>query len=249
MTRDTSILIFEEVFKILHNFMMDSTFNWVKDACSLLTTGGNNSMPIFESSVSVLEMAHFALEVLHGSFFCLKDFHDRTELVSGILSAIIVIDWECSMATVINDELCNEPMKKVKARLTFSESVHTFRGKISDQIFRTVSINCQKRLESILIESIKYAIFKEDKLDTDKITSLCCVWMIEVIECLCEDQVEEQKLLDQFLSKSDLWPLYIIPDISSGKRAATLKIEHVTINVSFFFFSFAQSRNLVLICL
>ncbi|KAA8549476.1 hypothetical protein F0562_001160 [Nyssa sinensis] len=232
VSRNAMSMIFKEVFRKLVTFIMDSTFTWVTDVCSLLTAEANVSVPRFESSINVLEMAQFALEVLDSSFFCLKTFSDESGLVPGIFAAIFVIDWECSMAAVSNDELDSESTRKIKSMPDFCESVHTFRCKISSEFFKNLSIDGRERLGIILIKSIRFTILKEDKLDADKITSLCCLWLLEVLDCLCHDHFEEQKLLDQFLSEGDLWPFWIMPDLSIGKGSATLKIENISINAS-----------------
>jgi hypothetical protein len=223
--RNTAILIFEEIFKVLRSYLMESPFHWVKDACSLLPDNRNESTPLVDSS------ARFALEVLGGSLFSLKTFSDRSDLVSGILSAVILIDWEYSLMTAVLDE---EPAEKVKDRYTFDESVHDFRRKIPVEFFRTVSIDSHAKLGNILIKSIRFSVFKDDnKLDGDKIASLGCDWTVEVLECLCEEETKEQKMLDQFLSKNDdLWPLYVEPDFGCGKRSAALKTEDALVDES-----------------
>lgn len=72
----------------LVTFTMDSTFNWVRDARSLLI---DDSVPRTEPSMDVLERAQFSLEVLDGSFFCLKTIEDETKLVPATLAAIFLI--------------------------------------------------------------------------------------------------------------------------------------------------------------
>ncbi|KAK3022274.1 hypothetical protein RJ639_045381, partial [Escallonia herrerae] len=155
---------------------------------------------------------------------------DESGLVPGIFAAIFVLKWECSLAAVLNDELDDESMNKTEARSAFGESLYSLRCKMNNQFMK--SINTRKRLGDILIQSIRCAVSKEEELDTDKFTSLSCSWMLEVLESLSQDQVEEQNFLDQFLSKSTLWPLWVMPDNSNGKRSATLTIESVSINVS-----------------
>lgn len=230
LTRDTSLLIFDEVLRKLLTFIKYSTFISVRYVWNLLTVKRNDIKPGFESSVDVLAMAQFSLEVLEGSFFGLNSFCEESGLVPGILATIFVIDWESSMATVFSDELDDESMQNVKARLNFCESVHAFRCKIKYRFFRSLSMNSQQRLQSILVQFIKCALFKEVKLETDQITSLCCVWMLEVLESLCQDQCEEQKLLEQFVSEGDSWSLWVMPDISSGERSASLKAENFSAN-------------------
>ncbi|XP_059626408.1 E3 ubiquitin-protein ligase listerin isoform X2 [Cornus florida] len=230
VSSNAMILIFEEVFRKLLTFIMDSSFSWVSNACSLLTAAANDSVPGFESSINVLEMAHFAIEVLDGSFFCLKTLSEGSGMVPDVLAAIVVIDWECSMAALSSGRLDKDCSNKIKARADLSEFVHAFRCKISNQFVKNLSLNNQKRLGSVLIQSIRFAILKEEKLETDQITSLCCLWMLEVLDCLCQDHFEEQKLLDQFLSKGDLWPSWIMPDLSIGERSATLNLESTSTN-------------------
>lgn len=217
LSRNTSVLIYEEIFRILLTFMLDSSFVWVKNMCSLLSNGRNYSSWGLESSTNMLEMAHFALDVLNGSFFCLKTINDETELVSGILAAIFIIDWECNMLTVTDDELDEKQMGEIEARLTFCEAIHIFRSKICNhQFFKSLSINNRNSLGTVLVESIKSIIFMETKLDSDRIISLCCQWMGDIFEYFCKDQFEEQQLLEHFLSKNDWWPLWIMPDNHLG---------------------------------
>ncbi|KAK3022955.1 hypothetical protein RJ639_046773 [Escallonia herrerae] len=232
VTRTTLILIFEEVFMKLLAFTMDSNFTWIKDTCSSLIFDKQDSMPGYRTSVDLLAIAHFALEVLDGTFFHLKTLSDENGLVPGIFAAIFVLKWECSLAAVLNDELDDESMNKTEARSAFGESLYSLRCKMNNQFMKSLSINTRKRLGDILIQSIRCAVSKEEELDTDKFTSLSCSWMLEVLESLSQDQVEEQNFLDQFLSKSTLWPLWVMPDNSNGKRSATLTIESVSINVS-----------------
>ncbi|GFZ19943.1 HEAT/U-box domain-containing protein [Actinidia rufa] len=227
VSRNAKILIFKELCKNLVTFALDSTFTWVKKTCSLLTAEANDSMPRIEN---VLETAHFSLEVLDGSFFCLKTIEDENELVPGTLAAIFLIDWEYRLAIVSNAALDDETTRKIKSRTDFCAYVHAFRGKISSQFFKSLSLSSRNSLGSILVQSIRFAVFKEDEADIDKLTSLCCLWMLEVLEVLGQDQFEEQSLLDQFLSKGDFWPLWILPDFCTGGKPATLEIENISVN-------------------
>ncbi|XP_057483183.1 E3 ubiquitin-protein ligase listerin-like isoform X2 [Actinidia eriantha] len=229
VSRNAKILIFKELCKNLVTFALDSTFTWVKKTCSLLTAEANDSVPRIEN---VLEMAHFSLEVLDGSFYCLKTIEDENELVPGTLAAIFLIDWEYRLAIVSNAALDDETTRKMKSRTDFCAYVHSFRGKISNQFFKSLSLRSRNSLGSILVQSIRFAVFKEDEADIDKLTSLCCLWMLEVLEVLGQDQFEEQALLDQFLSKGDFWPLWILPDFCTGGKPTTLEIENISVNAS-----------------
>lgn len=230
LKRDTSLLIFDEVLRKLLTFINNSTFISVRYVWNLLTVEGNDIKAELESSGDVLAMAQFSLKVLEGSF--LKTFSEESDLLPSILAAIFVIDWESSMAAVFSDELDDESLKVVNARLKFCESVHAFRCKIANQSFRSLSITSQQKLQSMLVQFIKYALFKDIKLENEQIASLCCLWITEVIESLCQDQYEEQKFLDQFLSEGDSWSLWVTPDISSADKSASFQAEDISANVS-----------------
>ncbi|XP_052185068.1 E3 ubiquitin-protein ligase listerin isoform X2 [Diospyros lotus] len=231
VSRNAKILVFKEICRNLVTFMMDSPFTWVRDSCSLLTADANGSMPR-RHNVNVLNMAHFALEVLDGSFFCVKTIEDEDGLVPGTLAAVFLIDWEYSMAVVSENANEDEATRKILGRMDFYASLHDFRGKLSTQFFKNLSMNIRNNLRRILIESIRFAIFKEDKFYIGKERSVCCQWMLDVIRCLCESQNEEQELLDQFLSKSEFWPLWVLPDACTGERSAALKTGNISINAS-----------------
>ncbi|KAK9280494.1 hypothetical protein L1049_014186 [Liquidambar formosana] len=188
LSRNAMILIFEELFRKLLTFIMESSFTWVRDAGSLLTAEAKYPVPESKSSINMLEMAQFALQILDRSFFCLNTFDEESELLTRISAAIFIFDWEYSMMKTSVDALDQESVKRIKARLDFGESVHAFHCKISNQFWKSLSIQNRKRLESILIQSIRFAIFKEDKLNTNKVTSLCCLWMLQVLECISQDE-------------------------------------------------------------
>lgn len=231
------ILIFEDVLKKLVTFMMASSFIWVKDAGSLLAPGVVDSMTKMESSVNMLESAHFALEILDGSFFCLKTLCEGSELVPCLSAALFIIGWECNMARALDNALDDELTEITQARAKFCEALLSFHGKISNAFWRSLSIPSQNRLGSILIVTIRSAIFNEDKVNANEITSLCSHWMAQVFECFCQDQYQEQNFLNLFLANSDEWPLWIMPDSGCTKGSASWKIKEVCIktNVSVIF--------------
>ncbi|XP_059429493.1 E3 ubiquitin-protein ligase listerin [Corylus avellana] len=231
VSRNTLIMIFEEVFRKLLSFVLESSLSWVRDAGSMLAAGAKSYGVELKSSFNVCEMAQFALEVLDGSFFCLKTLGEENGLLPGISAAIFFMDWEFSIGTAIDDAIDDDSKEIIKARLDFGESLHGFYCKISNQFWKSLSIHNRRRLGSILIQSIRSAIFSEDRLNADKITSLCCLWMLEVLEFLCQDRDEEQNLLDQLLSKSDTWPLWINPDLNTPKVAAALDVENAPIDI------------------
>ena len=210
VSRKSSILIFEAVLKKLIPFLHDSSFSWVRDACTMLTSGA------VKSSFDVTEMAQFSLQVLDGSFFCLQTLSEESELVPCILAAIFVINWEYSMETSISNTPKNEAKVGYKAKVDFGDSVHAFFHKRSSQFRKSLSMQNLKRLQNILVQCIRSAMFTEDKPTAEDITSLCCMWMLQVLSSFCQDQLEEQDLLNQLLHKNDTWPLWTVPDFSSA---------------------------------
>lgn len=238
VSRNALIMIFKEILKKLLTFLWVSPFTWVREASSLLTTEVNDFSMEVENSVKVIEMAQFAIDILGGSFFSLKTLNDEIGLVSSISAAVFIIDWECSMVMALEDTLDDELKKKIRARLKLCESVNASRSNINAWFLRSLSIDNLKRLGSILIHSIRIAVFKDDNLKTDEIVSFCYTWIIEVLECLGQNQYLEQNLLDQLLSKGDTWPLWITPNFSMPN----LTIENVSVdkyvsNISSFKFS------------
>uniref|UniRef100_F6GUH3 E3 ubiquitin-protein ligase listerin n=1 Tax=Vitis vinifera TaxID=29760 RepID=F6GUH3_VITVI len=232
LSRDAMILIFEDVLKKLLTFIMTSSFIWVKDAGSLLAPTAVDSMTELESSVNMLEATQFALEILDGSFFCLQTFCEGSEVVPCLSAALFIIGWECNMARALDNAFDDQSMEITKARMNFGEALLSLRGKINKTFWQSLSIPNQKKLGSILILTIRSAIFKEDKVNANEITSLCFLWMAEVLECLCQDQYQEQNFLDLFLANSDVWPLWIMPDSGCAKRSASLKIKEISIKTN-----------------
>ncbi|KAK2652877.1 hypothetical protein Ddye_012733 [Dipteronia dyeriana] len=231
VSRNALITIFKEVLKKLLTFLLESSFTWIRDTGSHLSSVVSDLMLENGNSINVIEMAQFALDLLEGSFFCLKTLDDDSGLVSSISVAVFLIGWEFSMATAIDDTLEDESKEKIKTRLVFCESMNAFRTKINIQFWKSLSIDNQKRLGSMLIHSIRVAIFKEDNLNTEEMVSLCCMWMLEVLDCLGQEQHEKQTLLDQLLSKGDKWPLWISPNFCTPKRSAALNIENTPIEI------------------
>lgn len=233
MSKNALHLIFREVQRMLLNFIQDSNFVWIKHVSSLVPVNEKQLDTGSKSSVDVLEIARFAFEVLCGSLFSLKVLNDEPEVIHGILTIFFFVEWEYNcIASVSNDDGGEEWARKNERRMSFSEFVHGSHAKVKSELLRRHS-NCScTTLRTILIQSLWCAIFGEDILDNDSITSLCCLWLLEIMDYLCEDQFEEQKLLDEFLIGSDFWPSWVMPDISSTERLAVLKTDYPSIHVS-----------------
>lgn len=235
ISRNTSILIFKEVRRRLMTFAMDSSFAWVQDLCSFLFSGRSSDRRL-ASSENVLEMVHLALDILSGSFFCLNTIDAEIELVQDILAAIFIIDWEFSWIDVSDDKLDKEHVGKIEARLSSCESFHAFRYKMGDQLLKGFDINNRKSLGANLIQSIKCITFIDNSFDSDNFITSCCQWAVDVFEFFCHDQVEQQQLLEQFLSKNDSWPLWVVPD-SAGVK---LRADDISLQVSCIVFCFSS---------
>lgn len=232
LSRDVTALIFEEILKKLLAFLIDSSFTLVRDAASHLKAGS------LHSSVDMLQVSQFDLEVLEGSFFCLKTFLDESKLLPSISAAMFLITWEFGMLKTLKGAKDANSVEKLMARWDFGESVNALLCRINNnQFWKTLSICTRHNLTNFLIRSIRSIIFKEDALSTDKIVSLCCIWVLEVFEFLCQDECEKQSLLDQLLGNDESWPVWVMQDTNTSERLAIVKIDNVTadMNVRFSF--------------
>ncbi|KAG9151170.1 hypothetical protein Leryth_002735 [Lithospermum erythrorhizon] len=207
LSRKTILLVYKDLLLKLMSFMLDSTSLWVKDVCSLLRTEVNDDDRLIPSQIDAVDMAHFAIEVLEGSFFCLKAFDGESELVPCIIGAVCVIDWELKLGNDFNDS--GDKLMR-NAGLAFYEPVHALR-KLVGSCIKNLSVRSRQLLRSILVQSVRYMIFKEDKLDAEIITSFCCSSILEILDGVLLNQLEEQDLLDQLLGKDSIWPLYLVP--------------------------------------
>ncbi|KAM7257486.1 hypothetical protein ACFE04_013227 [Oxalis oulophora] len=214
------ILIFKEIFINLLSFLHESSFSWVRNSDSLFPQDLRNFGTGYKSSENVTEMVQISLQVLDGSFFSLNALNDDN-LVSSVLAAVFIIDWEGSMLTMSDDKSA----ENVRARLDICESACAFRSKVTRQFWSNLSFDNRERIGSILIDSIRSAIFKEEKLNVDETTSFCCTWMLELLECLCQDQYQEQRLLDYLLREDESWPKFIVSDFSSREESPVLTFE------------------------
>lgn len=166
-----------------------------------------------ESHSDKIDTAKSVLAVLLGSFYCLLTLNED-ELVSSILAAICILHWESRMG----ESLYNVPDDKLlnlKARFEVGKSLHAFLHKINGHFWQDLGIHCREKSSTVLVQSIRYAILEEHDVDASKVTSLCCEWILEVIEFFCLGQYEEQILLEQLLKKSDQWPVWISVDFDS----------------------------------
>ncbi|KAF9597736.1 hypothetical protein IFM89_021223 [Coptis chinensis] len=231
VSRESMILIFKELLQKFVPLLSGSSFTWAKDACSLLSCSGlKDTVLKYESNVIMLELAKFALEVLEGSFYCLKEFDEEPELVPCISAAIFILEWDYRMTlqvavdknSVIFKDMVGDELHEHNA---FCESIHAFRFKASSHFWRSLSIYSLRRLQNILIQTIRSAIVQTGTFDSEKVPSLCCQWVVEILDSFGCDHCDEQILLDNLLDESEFWPLWVNPSLIDGSRSATLKIE------------------------
>lgn len=208
-------------------FVMDSAFSWVQDVYSFLFNGRGHSDWIMGSSDNILEKTRFALDILSGSFFCLISIEAEHELVQDILAAIFIVDWEFSWVKASDDKFDENRLGKIETRLSLYEAVRAFRCKACDHLLKVFAVDSRKSLATTLIQSLKCIMFMDNKYYTDSFISSCCQWVLDISEFFCQDQVEEQQLLELFLSKNEFWPLWVVPD----KTGARLR-DNIPIHVS-----------------
>ncbi|KAL4572514.1 hypothetical protein LXL04_019293 [Taraxacum kok-saghyz] len=202
VSEDTSVLIFQEISQKLQTFIKTSNFTFIKDANTLLNP--DNKQITIQEPKSVLETATFSLQVLKGTFFRLKTLTKNPHLLPSILTALFIIDWEHATSAVFYDTLDDVAHAKVTDRIGVCKSVHDYRCKM-DKYFKSLSVDCRRVLGGTLVQVIRWGVVKEEKLDVDQVTSLACLFVLEVLDSLCEGQKEEQILLDQLLKKDDIF--------------------------------------------
>ncbi|KAK8596571.1 hypothetical protein V6N12_065056 [Hibiscus sabdariffa] len=219
VSRKSMALIFKEVLRNIVSFIMDSSFSSVKQAGALFDPEENCLGLDGKNPANVVDMARFALEIVEGSFSCLRALDEESGLVSSISAAVFIIDWEYRMTVARVDTLDDESRRMIKARMGICESAHGYLSKISN-LWKSFCKDVRQGIRTILICTIRSSIFREDKLDNNKFASLSCMMVIDVLERLCQDQYEEQNLLDHLLSKGDTWPWWITPDLNSMEGLA-----------------------------
>eukprot|EP00268_Persea_americana_P004589 TRINITY_DN11476_c0_g1_i2.p1 TRINITY_DN11476_c0_g1~~TRINITY_DN11476_c0_g1_i2.p1 ORF type:complete len:1845 (-),score=356.21 TRINITY_DN11476_c0_g1_i2:119-5653(-) len=239
LSREAVMRIFDELLKNFITLLMQSDFSWAKHVGSLIVTARSDDLmdSCKSSFIMVLDAAKFALEVLEGSFYCLKLLDDDCTLIPCILGAIFSIEWECNMtnlksieynanmeSSVSTSEIIDfDAQAHVESKLALSDSFYAFRCKISTQFWKGLSYTIRQKLGCILVQVIRSAVFDIDILFTDQ-ASLCCKWVQDVLQLICLDHDEEQSILDQLLSEREFWPMWVAPIVKEGRRSATVKV-------------------------
>ncbi|PKI58456.1 hypothetical protein CRG98_021141 [Punica granatum] len=212
---DAFVLIYNNILEKLIDFILVSPLTWVKEAGCLLRIRETNVEPKDESFGNRIEMAKFALDVLSGSLYALTKLDEESELPTHILAAVFIISWECSIEGLLDEALSYE-LDNMKARFDSSKTVQSLCSKINKIFCQNLGVHSRKNVRIILAQSIRCTIFREQKLDPDKLTALCCTWMLAIVDCFCQDEDEEQHLLEQLLHQGDGWPLWCSEDVFIG---------------------------------
>ncbi|KAG0481153.1 hypothetical protein HPP92_012011 [Vanilla planifolia] len=239
LSRKAVAVIFEEILKTLILYLSTSSFGWARHSCSLLLSLACMDLTVLQKSsvVNIFKVAEFAFQVLEGSIFCLKMLDDNNVLISCILAAIFIVDWEFSMLLLTDDEdnhdlkchilvdyhlnIDDHLLKPVDAKLTPRGSLYAYCRNILTCFPSIVSLSNMEKLRYILVQTIRSCVFETDNLSADMI-SLCCKWVLYLLEVTCPDNIQLQCTLDLLLSKSNSWPLWIGPSSSEENRKATV---------------------------
>ncbi|PKU81703.1 E3 ubiquitin-protein ligase listerin [Dendrobium catenatum] len=245
LSRAAVKIIFEEILKMLVFYLNTSSFDWARHSCSFLLSLASLDLTVFRKSFVVenVEIAQFAFHVLEGSFFCLKVLDEDGTLVSSILAALFIIDWECSMSSISDDDNKSKNYhgtelqilpdsqidtddhltEKVDAKCALTSRVHVFCNSLLTRFSSILNMCNLSELRNILIQAIRSSVSETGKLSADVISSLCSTWVIDLLEVTCQDYNQLQLMLDQLLSEANSWPLWVAPLFQGGNRTATLQ--------------------------
>lgn len=244
--------VFQAVLQRLVIFLLASPFEWSRLSSSLLLSGSMDIMQIQKSSFAdSLNMGKFAFEVVEGSLFCSKILGQECMLLPCILAAIFIIDWECSMSSCLSEDssesssnmiadkslatcenvLGDHSWEQCDAKSTLGRKIHTFRIKISSSFWRRLGSRSLSMLRSILVQTVRSAAFEANNLTSDRISSLCCGWMLDMLEVTCHSQAELQSVLDQLLAEDGSWPMWVAPSFEDGSRSGKIQDKRVDIHI------------------
>ncbi|KAK9159226.1 hypothetical protein Scep_005800 [Stephania cephalantha] len=225
ISENSVVLIYKELLKKLLSLLMLSSFDWAKAASFfILSTGAEDSVLVHDSLTNTLDAAKFSLSVVEGSFFCLNKF-DEYDLVPCILASIFTIDWEYRMTSQSHADksTVDVELESKLGKFDLGGSIQIFRDKMCSHLRKGVNKTMAKRLEHILIKTIRSIIYEKGAFNTDKVPSLCCEWTLEVLEVMNHNHSEEQVFLDQLLDEGRDWSLFVLPVLKDGTRSAQIK--------------------------
>ncbi|ONK62651.1 uncharacterized protein A4U43_C07F6420 [Asparagus officinalis] len=242
------VSVFQEILKNLVIFLSLSSFEWSRLSSSLLLSSRSLDLVQKSSSADRLKIAQFSFEVLEGSWtFCSKMLGADHVLLPSILAAIFIIDWECSMSSCLSKEDCSEGTENLinpdislatdgmvlvdhskelfDAKLMLGRRMHAFIHKISVSSLMLFSSSNISRLRSILVQTLRSAAFETNNLTSDRISSLCCEWMLDMLEVISHDETELQNMLDQLLTEDSSWTMWVAPSSRDENGTATIQVK------------------------
>lgn len=247
LSEEACTIVWEEILKNLASFLTSFSFCWAEFACSLFQCSESKDLlKLQEPSFSTrFAMAQFAFEVLKGSIYCLNIIDKNCSLVSSILAALFIVDWQYSITsqvcqddsseglkntTDIDVSVCaaqnvisNDSKEQDDAMLNLGRKIHALRHTISSSFWKSLSADTRSRLGNIIVQTVRFVLLDTDDLVAPEISHSCCEWMLDILEIICHNKEELQILLDQLLSEGKSWPLWVKPFIRRGSILATFQ--------------------------
>jgi hypothetical protein len=232
----------------LASVLITSTFEWTKSSHILLLPAEYEHFKILgDQSLSAnLEMAQFAFQVFERSLFALRT-HEEDSVISHILAALFIIEWECSMALTHaeesdlkghNEEITAEALmgntsdkhldERVHLKANLAERIHTFRQSLIPSFWSDLHSGTLNRLVNILAQSVRYAVFDTKDLPIDRTAVLCTEWVVDMLRLICLDQIKLQSFFDTLLSEGECWPLWVKPSFQNGHASVKIQRELLT---------------------
>lgn len=231
LSKGTLKLVVEEMLKKIVPLLGYSSIGWRHCKNSLFTS-------IYLTDASVIYPSHafasaiFALEILNGSFFCVKMLDMESELVACVLAAVLIINWDCKVMLEIENVLNNNEVLNVYDNsaensgldIVFCQSIEAIQAKITDVCHGGLSTFTMQTFRSILVETIQYVLSVPGGFMTNKLPDFCCQWILDVFKLICQDPFQKQGLLDQILFGDDSWQMWVRPFSSSEKKLGSIII-------------------------
>ncbi|XP_051208175.1 E3 ubiquitin-protein ligase listerin isoform X3 [Lolium perenne] len=236
------------ILKSLASVLITSTFEWTKSSRFLLLPMEHEHSKILgEQSLSAnLEIAQLAFQVLERSLFALNT-HEEYSVFSHILSALFIIEWECSMALVLAEEsdlkghkeeinvealMCNTSDdhldETVHLKANLAERIHAFRQSLIPSFWNDLHSGTLNKLVNILAQSVRYAVFDTVDLPIDRTAVLCSEWVVDMLRLICLDHIKLQSFFDALLSEGEYWPLWVKPSLQNGHASVKIQREPLT---------------------
>ncbi|XP_068634592.1 E3 ubiquitin-protein ligase listerin [Aristolochia californica] len=219
--------VLAEITKKLALFLAESCLSWTKQTSSLIQCSETKDLKQYSTFTlaQIVENAYFALEILDGSFFCLKILDGNSDLVPSILAAVLIIAQEGRFLSLIEDTSILDLVGNDVLKLQLRKLVHAFLGKINSKFCKSLSSHSLKKLQGILVQAVRCALFDRDAYGASKIPDFCSKWALAVLELTCRDHLEEQIVLDHLLSDAEYWSLWVVLDVGGRRRSTSLKVE------------------------